>query len=248
MNIAGGAIPEYHLKNKKFVEFHLSCATVLASPSKRIIDHFSNTSSNLTIEYLPNFIDLSLFPRSAERNFNFSVLWVRAFRHIYNPLIAIEAIELLVEEFPEIHLTMIGPDGGLLENCKSYIKQHNLNNHISIKGSIQNKDLSIYYQSHDVFINTTSFESFGFALIEAASCGLPIVSSNVGEIPILWTNKKNILLFEDKNPQMLANKLKCLFTDYNLRKQIADNGHSLSQQFGWEPFQAKFLTLLDQAK
>ena len=73
----------------------------------------------------------------------------------------------------------------------------NLSNNIKILGPISNKKLSYYYQRHNVFINTTSYESFGTALIEAASCGIPIVSTNVGEIPLNWTNEKDILLVEN---------------------------------------------------
>ena len=38
-------------------------------------------------------------------------------------------------------------------------------------------------QSCDIFLNTAITESFGIALVEAASLGLHCVSTNVGSIP-----------------------------------------------------------------
>jgi SAM-dependent methyltransferase len=86
---------------------------------------------------------------------------------------------LLKKNFPQISLTMIGPDKGILNEILLMIKELGLESNIKIIGPISNQELFKYYQSHSVYLNTTSYESFGVALVEAAACGIPIVSTNV---------------------------------------------------------------------
>ena len=121
---------------------------------------------------------------------------MRAFHDIYHPKLAIETVANLKLRHPDVHLTMIGPDQGTLPACRDRIRELGLEDHISILGYLPNTELNQYYSSHAVYLNTTRYESFGVALIEAGSCGIPCVSTSVGEIPYIWQDGVNILLAE----------------------------------------------------
>ena len=145
---------------------------------------------------MPNSIDLEKFPFKRDTVKKHSLLWVRAFTNIYNPEIPVRILHELRKLFPDVYLTMVGPDKGTLREVEALINRLDLEDHINITGPIPNEELRKYYQSHSVYLNTTSFESFGVAVLEAASCGMPIVSNSVGEIPLIWEDGKNILLVE----------------------------------------------------
>jgi glycosyltransferase involved in cell wall biosynthesis len=45
------------------------------------------------------------------------------------------------------------------------------------------EDLNVLYSAFDLFVSTSRGEGFGLTLLEAASCGIPIVAQNVSAIP-----------------------------------------------------------------
>ena len=186
------------------------------------------------MKYLPNpfFNERFVFDRSNVKKR--SILWVRAFTGIYNPDLAVKTLSEVINIYPDATLTMVGPDMGLLVETEKLIEQLRLTNAVKITGPVPNSKLASYYQTHEVLINTTSFESFGVALMEAASCGVPIVSTNVGEIPFLWKDGTNILLTDGFEAQQMAAHVIRLFKDEALARTLPENARRNAQNFSWD--------------
>ena len=55
------------------------------------------------------------------------------------------------------------------------------------------RDLS---KDYNVFINTTNFDNTPVSVIEAMALGIPVVSTNVGGLPFLITDKVDGVLVE----------------------------------------------------
>ena len=161
-------------------------------------------------------------------------MWVRAFTETYNPDVAIKTFAIVLKSYPNATLTMVGPDKGNLPQMRMLIKTLGLEERIFIIGKVNNSELPQYYRSHDVYLNTTSYESFGVALLEAAACGLPIVSTSVGEIPFMWENGKDILLAESIEPDLLAELIMTYFRDQLLYDIIQKNAYYKSQNYSWD--------------
>jgi glycosyltransferase involved in cell wall biosynthesis len=204
--IRGGNFVNFFNQNRIKVIKALNRAQMIFSPSLMICDYF--TSFNYDVNYLPNYIDRRNFPIGDESQRNkFSILWVRAFSTIYNPEVAVRIFELVSEKCPQATLDMVGPDLGELEKTKKLVLELGLAEKVNFLGTIPNKELYKLYHSHYIYLNTTSFESFGMSVMEAASCGLPIVSTDVGEIPKIWTDGKNALLFSLDNIRLASDHI-----------------------------------------
>src|SRR5690606_28294620 len=145
--------------------------------------------------YLPNTIDLTRFPYAKIEIGVHSprLLWVRAFADIYNPVLASRVLKTVLQYFPNALLTMIGPDKGVLSEVKSVVRDLGISSHVNFLLPIYNSLLYKYFHTHHVYLNTTGYESFGVAVLEAACCGLPVDSFDVGEIPYLWQNEESIM-------------------------------------------------------
>lgn len=230
--IRGGNFVNFYNQNRGLIQKELLRANSILSPSNFIIDHFHK--KGIQIDYLPNYIDESIFLNNPNRlRKPFSILWVRAFTEIYNPLIPIKIINHLKDKFPLVTLTMIGPDLGLLHQVKQEVLDLNLEKYIQIVGPVPNSELPNYYQTHSVFLNTTSFESFGMALLEAACCGIPIVSTNVGEIPFIYENNESILLVEDFSISDFISKIESIFNSQDLSSKLSLNGVKVSHKYAF---------------
>jgi glycosyltransferase involved in cell wall biosynthesis len=73
---------------------------------------------------------------------------------------------------------------------------------------------SLVYNAADVFIAPSLAEAFGYVVMEALSCGTPVVGFNVGGIPDLVKHKENGYLARYKDAEDIAAGIKfCLFND-----------------------------------
>ncbi len=231
VTLHGGRLFEFFSDNKRRTNKFMEKADIKQTPSLYLQSSFRKVSIDL--EYLPNPLDLSKFKKADKSRKRHTLLWVRAFNDIYNPALAIKTVYELKTAFPDVSLTMIGPDKGELHKTQNLINTLGLQENIDILGPIKNSDLHKFYQTHEVYINTTHYESFGVALVEAASCGIPIVSTCVGEIPLQWTDKQNILLCSN-DPKEFARRVTELFLSKDLRSSLSKKARIKAQSFDHE--------------
>jgi len=227
----GGRLPFFFQENTVLVSKTLKRADFLQTPSLYLQSYF--TKHGFEIHYLPNSINLKQFKyKRLVDNERFSLLWVRAFDKIYNPDIPVRVLYELKKEFPKIKLTMVGPDKGMIAEVKNLARDLDVFDDICFTGPVKNTELSRYYHSHSVYLNTTSFESFGLSVLEAAACGIPIVSNNVGEIPFLWEHGKSAMLVEQLDVTQYCMNISNLFNDAGLTKRLSLNARKKAEQFG----------------
>jgi glycosyltransferase involved in cell wall biosynthesis len=238
----GGKLTEFATTKMSKIHQVFNRADYIQTPSLFLQSFFQKEGFN--IHYLPNSVSLEKFSYAAENRKAFSLLWVRAFIPIYNPHIAVEILNEVKKKYPESTLTMVGPDKGELASTKLLATQLKILNSITFTGAVANNELEKYYQSHSIFLNTTSYESFGVALIEAALCGIPIVSNNVGEIPFLWSHKENIMLVENNSVDEYKNSIYNLFEDPNLYSNLSTNARAKAEAFNWKNIKPMWLNLL----
>jgi len=93
------------------------------------------------------------------------------------------------------------------------------------------EQLREYYKKADIFAMPSTIESFGIALLEAMNYGLPLIGSNAGGIPEVIEDGKNGFLIEPKKPKILAEKIRTLFTDGKLRKEMGENSYKTVKKF-----------------
>jgi glycosyltransferase involved in cell wall biosynthesis len=150
-------------------------------------------------QIIPNFIEIAHYPFKERTNIRPHILWVRSFHQIYNPKMAIEVVKKLKKTYPDVTLTMIGPDkDGSKVEVEKLIKKENLANLVTLKGKMSKQEWIQLADNSDVFINTTNFDNQPVSIIEAMALGFPIVSTNAGGMPYL---------IDDGETGLLVNKM-----------------------------------------
>jgi glycosyltransferase involved in cell wall biosynthesis len=187
------------------------------------------------IDYLPNAVEVSRYEFQPRDKSTPHILWLRAFHEVYQPQLAIKAIALLAGEFKDLSLTMIGPDkkDGSLSSALALAKKMGVASRIRVAGSIPRSEVPSWLASGEIFLNTTRLESFGLGVLEAALVGLPIVTTNVGEIPFLWEDEMTALLVPSDDPAAMAHALRRLLTDPLLANYLSQNARCKAEQFDW---------------
>lgn len=241
LNLHGGRLDEFEAQNSGLVRRVLDRADKIVTPSKYLKNHF--TDIGYDVEYLPNSFDIEKFPYSPPKD-NRKLLWVRGFSHIYRPELAVEAMEKLGSNYSDVTLTMVGPDKGMLEPVMKMIQEKGLGDRIDIVGAVSNQRLGEYYREHAIFLNTTSYESFGIAVMEAAASGIPVLSTGVGEIPLLWRDTEEIFIAEP-TPDHFARKIEQLLDSPDLRKRASEKARRRSESYSWENLRPQWQELLN---
>ncbi|MGK2861528.1 MAG: HAD family hydrolase [Chitinophagaceae bacterium] len=97
-----------------------------------------------------------------------------------------------------------------------------------------------------VFVNATPGENFGLTIIEAASCGLPVVASPTGGPKEILEHCENGLLVDVDDPVAIAEALKKIISDQVLWEKYSGNGIVASNQlYSWTAHCNKYMEAID---
>lgn len=113
------------------------------------------------------------------------------------------------------------------------IQSSTKNNKKIIKlGFVSDQDLVMLYNMATVFAMPSLYEGFGLPILEAMSCGCPVVSSKEGSIPEV--GQEAVFYVDPYNVLDIANGIKKVFVDKDLREELAKKGLEQAKKFSWK--------------
>ncbi|GAX86804.1 conserved hypothetical protein [Lebetimonas natsushimae] len=143
-------------------------------------------------------------------------------------------IDLLkaVKEIDNVKVVIVG-SGPQEKNIKNFIQKNNLEDKVLMLG--HREDIDKILPNFDIFVLPSNLEALGTALLEAQSCGVPVVASRVGGIPECVNEGKTGFLFEKENVSDLKDKLLKLIENRNLREEFSKNARKwIEEKFSTE--------------
>lgn len=99
-------------------------------------------------------------------------------------------------------------------------------------GYIPDDKLLAFYQSCNAFIFPSKYEGLGLPVLEAMSCGAPVIGSNNSSIREIIARED--AMFDVNNPESMANAITQVLTNQNLAEDLSQYGMVQSSQFNWE--------------
>lgn len=143
-----------------------------------------------------------------------------------------------------------GPQAGLLNQM---VRDLDLSPAVRLAGRIFQEDLRGYLEEADIFVlpsvTTADGDRDGIpvSLMEAMAMEIPCVSTYVSGIPELIENGRTGLLVEEKNPSALAEALKKLLVDEELRSRLGRLGRErIIDEFDVEKNAGKLKALFER--
>lgn len=138
------------------------------------------------------------------------------------------AEKLIHNEFPATFLA-IGGDGGELAQIRQFIQEKKLESRIILTGF--RSDVQQVLPELDLLLFTSKTEGLGTTLLDAFACGIPVVSTNAGGIPEIVEAGVTGLVCEVGDAESLAEAVRKLLTDNDLRSKLSENAKRRVQQF-----------------
>ena len=99
-------------------------------------------------------------------------------------------------------------------------------------GYVDEKDLPGLYSAAAVFVYPSLYEGFGLPILEAMSCGTPVITSNTSSMPEIGGDAA--LYFEPADTDQLTRRMLELLQDDNIRLELRGKGFENIKKFSWE--------------
>lgn len=228
--------------NSKLSKKLFSNAQMNVVPSEYLHKIFEDNGFTNLI-HIPNSIAVDLYPFKHRRMFEPKLLWLRSFTDIYNPKMAIEVLELVLQKYPEAKLCMVGPDkDGTLNSCKYYVREKNLP--VEFTGRLKKSEWIELSVKYDIFLNTTNVDNTPVSVIEAKALGLPVISTDVGGLPFLIDNYKDGILIPPNDARKMAEAVQYIIENPTLSETLAKNARIKAESFNWDKVKHKWLQLI----
>lgn len=233
LTLHGGNLPDFARKHPFRVQRVLKLATKVVTPSTYLYHHFEKIRPD--IQVIPNPIEISDYPFHQRLMPAPKLVWLRAFHEIYNPSLGPRVIHELADKWPDIKLTMVGPDkgDGSLERMLATADRLQVRERIKSPGGIPRNQVPGCLNDHDIFINTTNIDNTPISVLEALACGLCVVSTNVGGLPDLLDDGVDALLVPPDDPAAMAAAVNKILSSPSLAGALSFNARRKAEHLSW---------------
>lgn len=153
----------------------------------------------------------------------------------------IEAWSLIEKKVFDWELEIYG-DGELKEEYEQQIKRLGLKN---IKLIPATSNIREKYLESSIYVMTSRYEGLPMVLLEAISCGLPIVSFDCQCGPAELISKENGYLVPVGKIEILADKIIKLIKNEELRKKMGEESKKISYKYSEKKIMTKWRELFE---
>lgn len=134
-------------------------------------------------------------------------------------------------------LVLLGKTGWKSQGIFKAIEASSYRESILLPGYVEKVDLPLLYGAAEFFVYPSYYEGFGLPILEAMSCGLPVITSNVSSLPEV--GGEAALYFDPYDVDQLACLLRKLATDVEERTLRAKLSLHQAQLFSWDKTAAR---------
>jgi glycosyltransferase involved in cell wall biosynthesis len=213
-------------------------AHIIAVPSGYLVDVFAR--HGLKARSVPNFVETEPLPYRERNPLQAVFLSNRNFEAHYNVSCVLRAFKHIQERLPHARLVVAG-DGSVRDRLHSEARDLALEN-VTFCGPVAPDRMPSLYDETDVYLNAPEIDNMPISLLEAATCGLPIVTSDAGGIPYMVRNEVTALVVPSKDDQALAAAALRLFDEPGLASRLSAAGRAeVMQRYVWPEVEKNWL-------
>ena len=197
----------------------LRSADCIRAVSNRVRNNIQRYVPHVPFGVLPIYVDVDRYrmPRKTNSRHSIKLLVVARLTKEKNVGLILKAFADLLKDYKDLSLCVVG-DGPFRKKLKKLSRKLGIAKYVHFEGAVD--DIRPFLKDADIFVQTSWYEGYGMALVEAMAAGLPVVSTDVGNVGEIC--KDGISCFAvpvgEKNP--LVHALSRLIADDKLREQM----------------------------
>ena len=155
---------------------------------------------------------------------------------------ALKGVDLLIEGFSALissgmdaELQIVG--GGTADEFRRVlgrISELRLTDRVKLPGVLPQSALPKIYSEADCIIAPSFHETFGLAVLEAASCGTPAVAADVGGLRSIVVNGKSGFLIRNRDPKLYAEAIEKIISSEKLHESMSKAAREHAENMSWD--------------
>jgi phosphatidylinositol alpha-1,6-mannosyltransferase len=162
----------------------------------------------------------------------------------------VEALPLVIQEFPDAHLLFVGV-GPHLEYIHKRAVQLGVLSHISFMGRVPYQEIPQFIGLGEIFAMPSrsrlaglEVEGLGIVYLEASACGLPVVGGKSGGAPDALLEGETGFAVDGRNPKDVAEAILRLLRDPEMGLRMGRRGREwIIENWEWKRWSREFNTL-----
>ena len=222
----------YKIQNY-FIKQIINHATVISAANEYEKEIFESLNKNSRIKIIRNGVNLKTlvskqnFRKKYEINSKF-ILFVGRFSRSKGIENLIHTFDIIKNEesFSDICLVIMGVDFGYQQKMEELIKNSGLSKNIIVIKNPPREDVISAYGESEFLILPSQWELSPLVPLESFAFKKPVISTKSHGIPFTVQDNKNGILVEPDNPVQLADAIKKLLLDEDLRERLGISGYN----------------------
>lgn len=154
----------------------------------------------------------------------------------------VDSASRIVQKHPDVKFVVVGPVSYYSANVltpyyqklKRKIDKRQLSNYFLFTGAVDEEDLIGFYSACDLLVLPSLSEGFGMVLVEAMSCGKPVIGSRIDGIVDVINHGEDGYLVSPARPEEIASKVNHLLERPVERKRMGRTARKhVEEMFDW---------------
>ncbi len=158
----------------------------------------------------------------------------------------LKAFAQLSDSISDVKLVIADTSSAVVEAILNTIGRKDLLSHLVLTGYISEQDIAAVYHQSEVFLYPSLNEGFGLPILEAMTCGVPVVTSNVTSMPEVAGDAA--ILVDPTNADDITAAMKKALLDLPLRQKMIGEGLKRPALFTWEQTARSMLNIYEQIR
>jgi glycosyltransferase involved in cell wall biosynthesis len=198
-------------------------------------------AENKKIIMMGNGIDSTIFKPVEKKSEKKYILFTGRLSYRKGLFDLIESGKYICEKYPDISFVITG-SGILVDKLHQRTNELDITKQFQFLGFVTREELITLYQNATLYVLPSHYEGLPTVLLEAMSCGLPVIATAVsGNLDVI-THGKNGILVPPKSPEKIAEAISFLLEDEQLKKNLGENARkTIEEKYTWDIISNNFL-------
>lgn len=167
-------------------------------------------------------------------------------------MVAQKGFDTLLEAFhkvdsPLYHLLLAG-DGPERPGLEQLALKLGMEKRVKFMGACDRAKTASLFKGCSFFVLPSRYEPFGIVNLEAMAAGRAVVATQVGGVPEFVIEEQNGLLVPPDEPAAMAEAMRRLMADHELRLQLGRQGQARARAFGWDSIAEQYRRVYTAAR
>ena len=141
-------------------------------------------------------------------------------------------------------ITGEGKQGWKYDEILRKPKEMGIENRVIFTGYVPDEDMPYLMNGATAFALPSLWEGFGIPVVDAMSCGVPVIVSNTSSLPEVAGDAG--LFVDPKSVDHIEQALRLILTDAKLRQRKSKLGLEQAKKFSWEKMAKQVLKVLEE--